>query len=467
MAIVVEPDHSAVGAAVWPLLAHADSTRTIAWRHGRPVSVGDFLADVERAAEALPDASHAINLCQDRYAFLVAFCAVACRGQTTLMPSSRAPQAVDEAQRAHARSYSLCELVPEPCPQPLTLLPSLYGADVASSVPIPDIALSQTVAIGFTSGSTGQPKPNAKSWRDFRRCSLANAYTLRNDLGLQPGRVAHIVATVPAQHMYGMEMSILLPLFGEFSIHAGQPFFAGDVAAALTQVPEPRILVTTPMHLRTLLRDDVELPALAGIISATAPLPAAWAEQAEARFGAPLIELFGSTETCVIARRRPAHGSDWHLYDGVDLRPQPDGSLVRLGADTPPTMLQDVVELLPKRHFRLCGRNSDLLEIAGKRASLADLTRRLLSIDGVVDGIMFQLDATHASGIQRIAALVVAPSLNEADIRAALRHAMDPVFLPRPLQMVSSLPRNETGKLPRAALLACINLSESSVSAAG
>ena len=79
---------------------------------------------------------------------------------------------------------------------------------------------------------------------------------------------------------------------------------------------------------------------------------------------------------------------------------------MRLGADTPPTMLQDVVELLPKRHFRLCGRNSDLLEIAGKRASLADLTRRLLSIDGVVDGIMFQLDATHASGIQRIAALV-------------------------------------------------------------
>ena len=467
MTIAVELDHRAVGAAVWPLLAHAEPTRTIAWRDGRPVSVSDFLADVARAADALPDASHAINLCQDRYAFLVAFCAVACRGQTTLMPSSRAPQAVDEAQRAHPHSYALCELVPKPCPQPLTLLPSLHGADAAPNNRLPGIELGQTVAIGFTSGSTGQPKPNAKSWRDFRRCSLANAHTLRHDLGLALGQVAHVVATVPPQHMYGMEMSILLPLFGEFSIHAGQPFFAADVAAALAQVPEPRILITTPVHLRSLLRDDVELPALAGIISATAPLPAEFAAQAEARFGAPLIELFGSTETCVIARRRPTCGSDWHLYDGVDLRPQPDGSLVRLDPDTPPTMLQDVVELLPERHFRLCGRNSDLLEIAGKRASLADLTRRLLAIDGVVDGIVFQLDASHASGVQRIAALVVAPSLDESDIRAALRRAVDPVFLPRPLQMVSSLPRNETGKLPRAALLASINLCESSVPAAG
>jgi acyl-coenzyme A synthetase/AMP-(fatty) acid ligase len=30
---------------------------------------------------------------------------------------------------------------------------------------------------------------------------------------------------------------------------------------------------------------------------------------------------------------------------------------------------------------------------------------------------------------------------------------VDPVFLPRPLRLVDALPRNETGKLPRAALL--------------
>ena len=34
-----------------------------------------------------------------------------------------------------------------------------------------------------------------------------------------------------------------------------------------------------------------------------------------------------------------------------------------------------------------------------------------------------------------------------------LAHLIDPVFLPRPLFLVATLPRNETGKLPRTALL--------------
>ncbi len=36
---------------------------------------------------------------------------------------------------------------------------------------------------------------------------------------------------------------------------------------------------------------------------------------------------------------------------------------------------------------------------------------------------------------------------------AALRGSIDPVFLPRRLQRVDALPRNDAGKLPRAALL--------------
>ncbi|TAM12673.1 MAG: AMP-ligase, partial [Rhodanobacter sp.] len=60
------------------------------------------------------------------------------------------------------------------------------------------------------------------------------------------------------------------------------------------------------------------------------------------------------------------------------------------------------------------------------------------------------------AGVHRVAALVVAPTLDEAAILAALRDAIDPVFLPRPLRRVAALPRNETGKLPRAALLALL-----------
>ena len=185
----------------------------------------------------------------------------------------------------------------------------LDRADGRGDGPVPVLYADQIVAIGFTSGSTGRPKPNPKSWASVRASSLHNARTLVDALALESGTLAHIVATVPPQHMYGLELSVLLPLLGPFAVHSGKPFFPADVAAALADVPAPRILVTTPIHLQALLRDPIELPPLGAITSATAPLSRELAAEAEARYGAPVVELFGSTETCVIAHRRTSQES--------------------------------------------------------------------------------------------------------------------------------------------------------------
>ena len=71
-------------------------------------------------------------------------------------------------------------------------------------------------------------------------------------------------------------------------------------------------------------------------------------------------------------------------------------------------------------------------------------------------GVVFPLEPDPANGVRRLAALVVAPTLDEARILAILREGIDPVFLPRPLRRVAALPRNATGKLPRGALLAAL-----------
>jgi acyl-coenzyme A synthetase/AMP-(fatty) acid ligase len=118
-----------------------------------------------------------------------------------------------------------------------------------------------------------------------------------------------------------------------------------------------------------------------------------------------------------------------------------------------PVALADLVEVEDDGRFQLRGRQADLLEIAGKRASLGDLTRRLLAVPGVTDGVMLQLDACSIRGVGRVAALVVAPALDDAAILSVLRASIDPVFLPRPLKRVPALPRSDTGKLPRAELL--------------
>ena len=43
---------------------------------------------------------------------------------------------------------------------------------------------------------------------------------------------------------------------------------------------------------------------------------------------------------------------------------------------------------------------------------------------------------------------------DERPLLDELRRSIDPVFLPRPLRKVAALPRNGTGKLPRAELRA-------------
>ena len=443
-------------------LASGDGARAIAFDAGGAVSLDAFFAHVRGLARLLPDATHAVNLCEDRYRFLVAFCAVALRGQTTLLPPSRTRAAIDEVRAQHPESYCLGDGDHCGC-QHVSLAPLPHYVRMPDELPrcegerplVDDDAL---VAIGFTSGSTGAPKPNAKTWRSFRTSTAQNLAALA---GLWPDEaIVQAVATVPPQHMYGMEMSVLLPLLGNVAVHVARPFFPQDVADALTEAEAPRLLVTTPVHLRALVQAGVSLPPMAGIVTATAPLSQPLAAAAEARFGCEVRELFGSTETCIIARRRTALEDAWTPLPGVRLLPQPDGTLVHAAHLPRPVALADLVELVDNDgdsdaggRFLLRGRQGDLLEIAGKRASLGDLTRRLMAIPGVEDGVVFQLDEADEIGVRRIAALAVAPTLAEADILRALRCSIDPVFLPRRLRRIAALPRNETGKLPRGALL--------------
>jgi acyl-coenzyme A synthetase/AMP-(fatty) acid ligase len=434
-----------------PLLKVDDPQRVVAMHEGDAVTAAQFIAHVQRVAEQLPEASAAVNLCEDRYAFMVAFCAIALRGQANLLPPSRAPHAVEEVMAAYPGCHAVGDRPMDPAPHRYHALPALT-IDIAMALPAqcPSIPAMQTVAVGYTSGSTGTPRPNAKTWRSLHASTAGNLRMLHHAVGEHFA----VVATVPPQHIYGIEMSVLLPLLGAVQVHSGRPFFPADIATALAQMPEPRVLVTTPVHLRALVESGVSLPAVAAILSATAPMPPELAAQAERCFHAPVMEVFGSTETCAFASRRVTSDSHWSLYHGVHLHPQPDGTQIEAPQLDAPTTLADIVTLHDEgRRFELRGRHADLLEIAGKRASLGDLTRRLLAIPGVEDGVVFQLDEPDPIGVRRIAALVVAPTLDEHIILDALRASIDPVFLPRPLRLVENLPRNETGKLPRAALL--------------
>jgi acyl-coenzyme A synthetase/AMP-(fatty) acid ligase len=116
------------------------------------------------------------------------------------------------------------------------------------------------------------------------------------------------------------------------------------------------------------------------------------------------------------------------------------------------TLLSDVIELHDPERFTLHGRIADLVNVAGKRASLAHLNHHLNAVEGVLDGVFVAADDI-GNAVNRLTAFAVAPGMRAEDILAALRQRIDAAFLPRPLHLVARLPRNVLGKLPREEIM--------------
>ena len=433
-----------------PLVAPRPGAEVFAYTPHRTVTVREFVADVVALAGRLPDRAYLVNLCTDRYRFTVAFGAALVRGQTSLLPPHRTPEFLTQLAGSHPGLYCLADEPVEWCPLEAISYPEEHPAS-AGEPAVPEIPSGQVAVIAFTSGTTGAPTPHPKPWGALARGAVAEARAL--GLDRHPG--ATIVGTVPPQHMYGLESTVLLPLQARLAMHGGRPFYAGDVREALAAVPAPRVLVTSPVHLRALELDGTALPALECIVSATAPLSADAAARAEARYGAPVLEIYGCTEAGMVASRRTTDGDPWQLLADVALRNDGEAWRAEGGHVAVPAKVTDLLEPLDERRFVLRGRVSDVVNVAGKRASLAGLTAQLLAIPGVVDGAFYLPDGNEGAPA-RLGALVVAPGLTRRRLLEELRGRVDAAFLPRPLRLVDQLPRNATGKLARHDLRAVV-----------
>jgi acyl-coenzyme A synthetase/AMP-(fatty) acid ligase len=429
-----------------PLIGPYGPDDALAWEADGPRSAGEFLSDVADLADSLPDCPSILNLLSNRYDFLVGFAAAMVRSQVTLLPQSRAPQTL---RRIAGESGDCCVLTDrnEPIEGLTSLTLPLRRRRPFPLLPVPHIPLHQQVAVAFTSGSTGQPMPHRKTWGAL--VSVAQATGSR--FGLNAGGRRAVVATVPHHHMFGLEASVMLPIQHGLAMHTGRPLFPEDVRTALADVAGTSVLVTTPLHLRACVMAGVKLPSIEMIVSATSPLPRELAREAETRFDAPVNEIFGFAEAGSVASRRTVATEDWHMLDGVTLTGEDPTWSVQADYLPRPVRFPDRIAVTGHDRFRVLGRREDQVNIAGHRASLGDLTQKLLEIDGVQDGVFFLPDAGQAP-LTRLSAVVVAPGKTREEIHRALRWSIDPVFLPRPLVLVPRLPRNETGKLPREAL---------------
>lgn len=423
----------------FPLVAGHAPGGPVGWRDGRPVALRALLQAAHALAGGLQRGGYCINLCEDRLNFILGFVAALIARCTTLLPHSRAPEVLDDLRRSHAGAQTIADHDDAEHPGGLRIDARAWpGAGVPAVVPT--IPVDHAAATLFTSGSTGAPQPHTKSWGSLVRAAQAAKARLPVAAG------SALLGAVPAQHMWGFEMTVMLPLQAGCAVDAGCPLLPADIAAALARLPGPRWLVATPLHLQACLASGQRMPPLSGVLCATASLSPELALSVEQAWGGALWEIYGSTETGALATRQTSRETQFHTMQGVNLQAHSGQTLARGGQLDAPVTIGDLVELHDDATFTLRGRPSDLVKIAGKRGSLAALNAELLRVPGVLDCAFWLRDAP---GEQRVAAFAVAPGLTAAQIVAQLRKRVDPVFLPRPLVLVDVLPRDRAGKLSR------------------
>jgi acyl-coenzyme A synthetase/AMP-(fatty) acid ligase len=205
------------------------------------------------------------------------------------------------------------------------------------------------------------------------------------------------------------------------------------------------------------------MPRASRVFSSGAPLPPSVAEQLKLRFGWTITEVFGSTETGGIAWRESGGRGAWTPLAGVSVRADDDE---RLLLDSPfvspsearPYRGADRVQLLDDGTFLHLGRADGVLKVGAVRVSTLEVEARLMAIEGVRDAAAIGVPVDGPRGTE-IWAAVAASNISSGDIRRELLRWLAPVVMPRRIKIVEALPREPSGKLPRAALEALFGRS--------
>jgi len=430
-----------------PLLSGYRTGGVLAWRGGRSLTAGRAVCAARRLGTALPPGRYAINLCETLDRFLVATLAALLTRRTLVLPPTRLPRTLAELRARYPDNVCLSDTTVGEDAQSIGIDAWIDGA-LREPEPTgdswPAIGANHTAAILFTSGSTGMPRTHSKTWGEL----VAGARALMRSIATPPADVA-IVGTVPPQHMFGLEATVLLPLQSGTPVMTARPAFAADLFDVLEEAhecaPGGIWLMTTPLQLRAFHGEYQGLAGVAKVIASTMPLDAELARAVERDWHAPVHEIYGCTEGGILAVRRANVATKWAPAAGLAFTVADDGGATVSGGHLRGTLtLSDRLRSDGAGGFDLIGRAADLVKIGGKRGSLAALTQELLGLPGVEDGIVFLQD----DAAPRVAALAVAPGRAADDLRRELAQRIDAAYLPRPLLLVDALPRNAAGKLP-------------------
>ena len=322
----------------------------------------------------------------------------------------------------------------------------------------------------LTSGTTAAPR--AIRFRSEQL--LADCDQICGTMGITDVDLSFGV--IPVSHSYGFS-NLLMPLITRgVSLVLSQDRTPRAVLDDLART-DATVFPGTPVFYQAFceMENVPPLPKLRLCISAGSPLPVATAKKFREKFGLPIHSFYGASECGGICYDREA-ANDVEGFVGapmkdVDLEmvdPNAEASQVRVRSaavgdgyfpDADEEKLGNgvfVPDDLLARHgsgFKIVGRISDVINVAGKKVNPAEIEERLLRFPGVRQAVAFGRPAGAGLRNEEVAACVVADvDLTENELLEFCRRALSAWQVPKRIFIVDSIPTNERGKISRREL---------------
>ena len=322
----------------------------------------------------------------------------------------------------------------------------------------------------LTSGTTAAPR----AIRFGSEQLLADCDQICDTMGISD--VDLNFGVIPISHSYGFS-NLLTPL-----IARGVPLVVSQdrtPRAVLADIAKTDATVFPGMPLFYQAFCEMEnippLPKLRVCISAGAPLPIATAKKFREKFALPIHSFYGASECGGICYDREAKneiegfvGAPMKDVDLEMIDPNAQSSQARVRSaavgdgyfpDADEEKLGNgifVPDDLLARHgsgFKIVGRVSDVINVAGKKVNPAEIEERLLHFPGVRQAVAFGRPAGAGLRNEEVAACVVANvDLRENELMEFCRTALSAWQVPKRIFIGESIPTTERGKISRREL---------------
>ncbi|MFW6002817.1 MAG: o-succinylbenzoate--CoA ligase [Halanaeroarchaeum sp.] len=334
-----------------------------------------------------------------------------------------------------------------------------------------EVALRDTLAILFTSGTTGEPKPVRVTAQNVLASAVASAFRL----GVVPDD--RWLLCLPMYHMGGLSIPIRTMGYGTTTV-----LQRGFDPAAVTRVLADHAITgisLVPTMLKRLLEEGDLSESLRFALVGGGPTTVDLAERA-LEAGVPIHPTYGMTETASQITTatpadvesapgsvgRPLVGIDLAVLD-VDGEPLPTGERGEIAVDgwaVSPGYWGDDPRPADARfrtgdvgyrdevgRLHVTGRASELIVSGGENVVPGEVRDELLAHPAIEDAAVVGL-ADEEWGEQVAALVVPSVPLTESDLRSFLEERLAGFKRPRTIGFVETLPRTPSGTVDREAV---------------